>query len=120
MRVLLVDDHSAIRHALIMLLRHEPDTEIVGEASDGETAIALLPQLRPDVVLIDGNLPGLSGIATARAILAQWPTVRVIGMSLGADPACVAGFGAAGAIAYVDKADAPEAIVAALRMVRAP
>lgn len=75
--VLLADDHAAIRQGLRMILSQNPGIEIVGEAGDGATAVAMSASLRPDVVLMDVRMPGLDGIEATRQISAAG-TARVL------------------------------------------
>lgn len=77
-RVLLADDHELAREALISVLGRESDLEIVGEATDGDAAVALARRLRPDLVLMDVRMPGTDGLAATRSIKADLPTTRVL------------------------------------------
>ncbi len=77
-RVLLVDDQQIVRQGLATILRYTPGLEVVGEASDGEEAIALAQELQPDVVLMDIKMPRLGGIPATRQICAQLPGTHVI------------------------------------------
>ena len=72
-RVLLVDDHAVVRNGIALQLLQQPDIEIVGEAADGATAVELVRTLRPDVVTMDVNIPGMNGIDAARAIHSECP-----------------------------------------------
>jgi DNA-binding NarL/FixJ family response regulator len=78
LRVLLVDDDSGFRAALEALLRTDGRFEVVGEAANGRDALALVPQLAPDFVLLDLEMPLLGGIETARALRRNHPEVRVV------------------------------------------
>ncbi len=82
LRVLIADDYDAIRAALTRALQSEPDIEVVGEASDGCAAVRLAARLKPDVVLMDVNMPGLDGIEATRLITEKDPHVKVIGLSV--------------------------------------
>jgi PAS domain S-box-containing protein len=84
-RVLLVDDHPVFRHALSHMLSEEDDLEIVAEASDGVAAIQLARQHLPDVVTMDISMPGVDGMQATRAIHAEFPEMRVIGLSMFTD-----------------------------------
>ena len=81
-RVLLVDDHVVMRQGLAELLEAEPDIQVVGEGSDGETGIRLASELKPSVVLMDVSMPGLSGIDATKVITAELRDVPVIGLSM--------------------------------------
>ena len=77
-RVLLVDDQALVRGGFRMILRSEPDIEVVGEAGDGEQAVAAAARLRPDVVLMDVRMPILDGIEATRRIVAGRDDTRVL------------------------------------------
>lgn len=77
-KVLLVEDQTLMRQGLKTILELEPGTTVVGEASDGESGVRLALELRPDVILMDVQLPGMSGVDATAAICAAWPTARVI------------------------------------------
>jgi PAS domain S-box-containing protein len=114
-RVVLVDDHVVTRQALAVLLSQEPDIHIVGDASDGESAVSLAVQVRPDVVLMDVNMPGLDGIQATRAIHEQLPEVRIIGLSMYEEAERADAMRNAGASDYLTKSGSPDAVLAAIR-----
>jgi DNA-binding NarL/FixJ family response regulator len=78
-RVLLVDDHELVRQGIRALLEREPGVEVVGEAGDGQEALRLARELRPEVVFMDLSLPGgLGGLEAAESILAELPQTKVV------------------------------------------
>ena len=80
-RVLVVDDESLVRRILKQILASYQDLELVGEASNGEEAIAAVAKLQPDIVVMDIRMPALDGIAAAREIRVKYPRVKIIGLS---------------------------------------
>ncbi len=77
-KVLLVEDQTLMRQGLKTILELESGTTVVGEAADGESGVRLALELRPDVILMDVQLPGMSGVDATAAICAAWPAARVI------------------------------------------
>lgn len=77
-RILLVDDHTLFRSGIRLLLQRNPDFEIVGEAADGLEGVKRAKQLRPDVVLMDLNMPGLSGLEAMQLIVEDLPDTAVL------------------------------------------
>jgi DNA-binding NarL/FixJ family response regulator len=114
-RVLLADDHPALRMGLRVLLDRAPDIEVVGEADDGDAALALIETLRPDVAVLDCQLPGVDGMAVAAAVGQRALSVRVVALSAYDDDRYLAGMMAAGAVGYLLKNEAPGQIVAAVQ-----
>ncbi len=86
LRVLIVDDNLAWRKTLWLVLTNLPQLEIVGEASDGEAALAACMVSHPDLVLLDINMPGMDGFETAQALLAKAPHLWIIGVSADVKP----------------------------------
>jgi DNA-binding NarL/FixJ family response regulator len=77
-RILIVDDHPLILEGIASVLQRQPDMELVGEASDGYQAIEAFAKFRPDVSLIDLQMPGMNGVDTIIAILEKWPGARCV------------------------------------------
>ncbi|MGE5294632.1 MAG: response regulator transcription factor [Solirubrobacterales bacterium] len=102
-RVLIADDHDAVRQSLTQALELEPDVKVVGEARDGSSAVEMTRELSPDVVFMDVVMPTLGGIEATRQILEQCPGVQVIALSVHASKAFASRMFQAGASGYVLK-----------------
>ncbi len=114
-RLLLVDDQPAVRHGLRMRLALEPDLLIIGEAGDGEAALAQASMLHPDVVLMDIRMPGMDGISVTVALRGMVPESAVVILSLYDDDLTRAQAQAAGSLAFVAKQEPVETLLAAIR-----
>ena len=77
-RILLVDDHDMVRLGVKTYLMTEPDIEVVGEANSGEQAVQVVPELRPDIVLMDLVMGGMDGVAATREVLKVCPETKVL------------------------------------------
>lgn len=117
MRLLLVDDHAVVREGLRALLASDPRFEVVGEASEGEAAVAAAGTLQPDVVVMDISLPGLNGVQATRRIKAQQPDVHVVALTVHEEGGYLRSLLDAGASAYVLKRSAASELVRALQAV---
>jgi DNA-binding NarL/FixJ family response regulator len=118
-RVLVVDDHPVFRDGLAGLLSTLDDVTVVGTAASGEEAIALAAAEPPDAILMDLNLPGLSGVESTRRIVADAPAVAVLAVTMIDDDDTVVAALRAGARGYVLKGSTGAEIVDALRTVAA-
>jgi DNA-binding NarL/FixJ family response regulator len=120
-RVLIADDHAMVRDGLHWALEHA-GYDVVGEAADGEEAVEMAEQLRPDLVLMDLSLPVLSGVAATKRIRSLVPTTKVVALSMLSDETAVSSALAAGAVGYLVKDSTTAEIVSALGqvMVAAP
>ncbi|MFN2556746.1 MAG: response regulator transcription factor [Nitriliruptorales bacterium] len=113
-RVLIVDDQEPFRVAARMVVELTDGFEVVGEADSGEAAVELAPQLEPDLVLMDVNLPGMNGLEATRQILAETQQTRVLVLSTYEPQEYESRAIEAGAIGYVPKsAFGPDGLVAA-------
>jgi DNA-binding NarL/FixJ family response regulator len=102
-RVLLVDDHSLVRHGFRRMLEDDPSIEVVGEASDGHEAVEAVEKSHPDVVVMDFALPSMNGAVATRNILKISPETRVLVLSMHSEPAYVRTCMEAGARGYLLK-----------------
>jgi signal transduction histidine kinase/ActR/RegA family two-component response regulator len=114
-RVLVVDDHKIMREGLVGLMQFEQDIEVVGQAADGPQAIELADKLHPDVIVMDVNLGGMSGVEASKIILATNPDIKIIGLSMHLDRHVAKGMRDAGAVAYLTKGAPSEELLATIR-----
>lgn len=115
--VLVVDDQTLIRTAIVDLVSHAGDLQVLGEAGDGRRAIELTRRLRPDVVLMDIRMPGTDGIAATRAICEdpELRDVRVLVLTTFEEDRYIIGALRAGASGFIGKGSEPEQIVDSIR-----
>ncbi len=114
-RLVLADDHIVVRRGLCSLLKPEPDIEVVGEASDGQSAVKLTREFRPDVVLMDYSMPVMDGLQATKIIHSEFPQICVIGLSMYQEAERAAAMRKAGASRYLTKASPPESLLSAIR-----
>ncbi|MBK6643935.1 MAG: response regulator transcription factor [Bacteroidia bacterium] len=118
-KVALVDDNVDLREGLqIVLKEHSDEFECIGAFGDAETALNKIPELKPDVVLMDINLPGISGIECLKQLKPKLPNLDVIMLTVFADDDTVFDSLCAGACGYITKNASPEKILDAIREVR--
>ena len=110
-RVLIADDNARSRSGLRALLSTRAEVEVIGEAVNGQEAVRLMEECRPDVVLMDAQMPVMNGVEATRLIKERWPGCRVVVLTM--YPSYRADALAAGADAFVSKADPPERLLAA-------
>lgn len=116
-RIVVADDHPVVRGGLVALLRTIPGLAVVGEAADGETAVRLVHEHRPDVVLMDVRMPGMDGVEATRQIRDQTPESRVLILTMYDDDATVFTAMKAGAQGYLLKESEQDDIVRAVHAV---
>lgn len=114
-RVLIADDHGVVRQGLRMYLGLDPEIQVVGEAANGEEALRMAGELRPDVVLMDLLMPVMDGIETTKQIKAELPEVEIIALTSVLDDGAVTGAVRAGAIGYLLKHTEAEDLHRAIR-----
>jgi DNA-binding NarL/FixJ family response regulator len=117
--VLLVDDHALVRRGFRRLLEDDDSLAVVGEASDGEEAIRLVDELKPQVVVMDAAMPGTGGLAATRAILAKHPDAAILMLSMHSEETLVGQALDAGAKGYVLKNALDLDLAAAVKRVAA-
>jgi DNA-binding NarL/FixJ family response regulator len=118
-KIFLVDDHGMLRNGLHHVIAARPNMEIVGEAPDGATALKLIAEVQPDLVIMDMHLPDMSGIDLTRQILAEWPAIKVNFFSGDADRSLVDEALEAGACGYVWKQGTADELMTAIETVMA-
>jgi two-component system invasion response regulator UvrY len=118
-RVLLVDDHAVVRTGFRLLLQSQPDVCVAGEAASGEAACQRYAELTPDVVVMDLAMPGMGGLEALRRIRARDPAARVLALSAHDDPMHARRALREGALGFLSKRSAPEALTEAISAVAA-
>ena len=117
MRVIIADDHRIVRDGLRMILSHDPEIEIVEEVEDGEHLLAVLEEVKADVVLLDIRMPGLSGLETLEILRERQHSIRVVILTMYDDPVYVRRAVELGADGYLLKSVDREELKRALRAV---
>jgi DNA-binding NarL/FixJ family response regulator len=117
LRVVLVDDHAVVRRGLADLLSSAPDLHVVGTASDGAEAQEVVRAERPDVVVMDLQMPGTDGVEATRAIVAEHPDVQVLVLTSFSDSDRIIAALDAGAVGYLLKDAEPDDVIEGVRAV---
>src|SRR5712691_11614633 len=112
-RILIADDHLAVREGIRSLIDPDPDYEVVGEAADGNEAARKALELRPDLILLDNSMPGLTGLEVARILRTNLPATKIVFLTL--DPGIRDLALATGAVAHVSKDQSPQEILRVIR-----
>jgi DNA-binding NarL/FixJ family response regulator len=116
-RVLVVDDHAIVREGICQLLGEQPDITIVGQAADGEQALAQVTAHQPDVVLMDITMPKMDGLQATQKIMAKFPETRVLVLTQHETTDYILPLLRAGAAGYILKAASTEELLRAIRVV---
>jgi two-component system, NarL family, response regulator NreC len=114
-RVLIVDDNRVFRDGLKLVINSQSDMEIVGEAENGEKAIAMALDLHPDIILMDVKMPVMDGTEATNRIRAEMPGMKILALSIYADEGFMAGMMRAGALGYILKGCDSDELSAAIR-----
>jgi DNA-binding NarL/FixJ family response regulator len=114
-RLLLVDDQEMFRQGLASLLTLEDDLDVVGQASDGEMAIALAEQLQPDIILMDVRMPVCDGVTATRIVHQRYPWIRILVLTTFDEDEYIWQSLQAGALGYILKSTASKQVVTAIR-----
>lgn len=118
-KVLLVDDHELVRTGFRHILQDSPGIDVVGEAESGEDAVVKARQLKPDLVLMDVNMPGIGGIEATRRVRRQNPATQVIAVTVLSDAPFPEQLHEAGALGYLTKGCPAEELFQAIKVVAA-
>ena len=102
-RLVIADDHDAVRHSLRMVMETYDDIEVVGEAANGKEAVELCERLQPDLVLMDLKMPVMDGVTATKLIRQQFPHIRVLVLTSGIDMDMITAALLAGAQGYLEK-----------------
>ncbi|HET7553255.1 MAG TPA: response regulator transcription factor [Gemmatimonadaceae bacterium] len=116
-RVVLADDHAVVRTGLKAVLRTAPDVEVVGEASNGREAIALVERLKPDILITDLAMPDVDGAAVTKEVIAKGLPCRVLVLTMHVEEEYLVPLLEAGASGYLVKSAADRELIAAVRSV---
>ncbi|MHC4737397.1 MAG: response regulator transcription factor [Planctomycetota bacterium] len=116
-KILMADDHKIVREGLCALINSEPDMEVIGQAQDGREAIKLTRQLKPDVIVMDVNMPGMDGVDATRRIAKDFPDARIIALTMYPRKSFVTEMLDAGASGYILKDNAFTELVKAIKTV---
>lgn len=114
-RLLIADDQRLFRQSLRIVLEHETDLKVIGEAGDGQEAYEQVKALRPEMVLMDVEMPKLDGIEATRLLVKEWPDIKILMLSAYADDERVLHGIQAGAVGYIVKDATPEEFVKIIR-----
>jgi DNA-binding NarL/FixJ family response regulator len=117
LRILLADDHAIVRQGLRLLIDGQPDMTVIGEAADGDAAVAQAQALQPDVVLMDISMPGTSGLAATRTLKQRQPGLVVLVLTRHEEDTYLQQLLRAGASGYVLKQSPPPQLLQAIRAV---
>ncbi len=117
LKILIAEDHKTVREGVKLLVNAQPDMEVIGEADNGEDAIADAKRLDPDVIIMDISMPHVNGLQAAKRIRASCPRIKILTLTRHTDDGYLQQLIAAGANGYVLKQSAPSELIKAIRTV---
>lgn len=117
LRILLAEDHKTVREGVKLLVNAQPDMEVVGEADDGELALARAEELLPDIIILDISMPRMNGLKATKRLRLKFPDIKLLTLSRHTDDGYLQQLVAAGANGYVLKQSAPNHLINAIREV---
>ncbi len=117
LRILLAEDHETVREGIKLLVNSQPDMEVIGEAGDGEIAIKMAADLRPDLLLMDISMPTMNGLRATKRLRAISSTIKILTLTRHTDDGYLQQIIGAGANGYVLKQSAPTELITAIRAV---
>jgi two-component system, NarL family, response regulator NreC len=118
-KILLAEDHQTVREGVKLLVNAQPDMEVIGEAGDGEIAIAEAKRLDPDIIVMDVSMPNLNGLMATKKLRRQNPDIKILTLTRHTDDGYLQQLIGAGANGYVLKQSAPTELINAIRTVAA-
>lgn len=115
--ILLVDDHALVREGIKNSLQGQEHLDVIGEARDGKEALALLAQAKPDVVIMDINMPGMGGVDATRSIKSRYPEINILVLTMYNEEAQIRELLKSGALGYILKSTSMAELVEAIEVV---
>lgn len=116
-RIIVAEDHLTVREGIKLLLKAQPDMEVIGEAGDGEAAVALATKLQPDMVIMDVSMPVMNGLKATKKLRSMYPSLKILTLTRHTDDGYLRQLIGAGANGYVLKQSAPDELINAIRAV---
>jgi two-component system response regulator NreC len=117
-RIILADDHLLVRQGIKKILAEDPNLEVIGEAGDGKEALQLLENLKPDLVILDIQMPRMGGMETARKIKRNWPELKVLMLTMHKENEYLRQARELGVEGFVHKEDVDLVLLAAIDAIR--
>lgn len=116
-KIILAEDHKTVREGIKLLVNAQSDMEVVGEAGDGEMALTIAKELKPDMVLMDISMPGMNGLKATKKLRELYPDIKILTLTRHTDDGYLQQLIGAGANGYVLKQSAPTELINAIRSI---